>query len=286
MNTEDLRILDVLTQEGATNRAADRLHLSQPTISRALARVESELGCHLFDRPGRRLVLNEAGRLALKYARRILDDEEALRSALDDLSRRERTLRVGTVAPAPLWRLTALVVERFPGQLLTSQFLESDEVEVRLLHGDIDLGIGLGPTLRPGLRSIPFMEENLSIVLPLTHRLAGESSLTPEQLDGQTFLLFGGIGFWRNVSERTYPHSRFVIQEDRSVFETLMRTSQLPFFTTDAPSYSVPLQGRVIVPIEDESAHAYFHLLVAESSAREARRIFDRLCCEESNVAY
>lgn len=280
MNTDDLRIFITIAEEGATNRAADRLRLSQPTISRALARLESELGHRLFDRPGRRLVLNAAGRLALERGARILDDEDALRSALDDLARRARTLRVGTVAPAPLWRLTALVVERFPGQLLTSQFLEGDEVETRLLRGEIDLGIGLGPAVRPGLKSMPFMEENLAVALPESHPLAGKTTVTTAELDGETFLIFGGIGFWRAASARALPHSHFVVQEDRGVFEALMATSPLPFFTTDAPSLSVPLDGRVVIPIDDASARAYFHLLVADSGPDEARRIFERLARE------
>lgn len=280
VNIDDLRIFAAVAEEGATNRAADRLRLSQPTVSRALARVEAELGHRLFDRPGRRLVLNEAGRLALERAARILEDEEALRSALDDLARRARTLRVGTVAPAPLWRLTALVVERFPGQLLTSQFLESNEVEMRLLRGEIDFGIGLGPAMRPGLRSMPFMEENLAVALPPSHPLARKQALTTEELDGETFLLFGGIGFWRNSTERALPHARFVVQEDRGVFEALMATSPLPFFTTDAPSLTVPLDGRVVVPIDDPFARAYFHLLIADSAPAEAARIFERLARE------
>lgn len=280
MDTDDLRIFVVVAEEGATNRAAERLRLSQPTISRALARLESDLGHRLFDRPGRRLALNDAGRLALERAARILDDEESLRSSLDDLARRARTLRVGSVAPAPLWRLTALLVERFPGQLLTSQFLQGDEVETRLLRGEIDLGLGLAPAIRPGLRSIPFMEENLAVALPEGHPLSGRSAVAREDLDGETFLLFGGIGFWRAAAARMLPHSRFIVQEDRAVFETLMTSSPLPFFTTDAPSLSVPIDGRSIIPIDDDSAHAFFHLLVADAGAGEAHRIFERLARE------
>ncbi|VEI14246.1 Uncharacterised protein [Actinomyces viscosus] len=65
--------------------------------------------------------------------------------ARSDVARRIRALRVDTVAPAPLWRLTALMTERFPGQVLTSQMLTDSEVEAGVVDGDLDLGISLRP---------------------------------------------------------------------------------------------------------------------------------------------
>lgn len=279
VDTEDLRVFVTVAEERTTSAAADRLHLSQPTVSRALARLEGELGHRLFDRPGRRLVLNEAGRVALDRTKRILGDAEALRADLDDLARRAHTLRVGAIAPAPLWRFTALVVERFPNQLLTSLILDGDDVEMRLDRGEIDLAIGLAPASRPGTRSIPFMQERLAVALPAAHRLADRKAVKPADLAGETFLLFGGIGFWRTATMRALPHSRFVVQEDRAVFEALMATSQLPFFVTDAPSL-LPPEGRVVVPIDDDWARADFHLLMADSAPYEAQRIFERLAKE------
>ena len=104
MDLDQLRQLDAIARQGTMSAAARALHLSQPALSRSLARLEVELGQPLFDRPGRRLVLNDAGRVALEHARQILRDERAMRAALDDVARRTRALRVGTVAPAPLWR--------------------------------------------------------------------------------------------------------------------------------------------------------------------------------------
>ena len=65
MELEQLRQLDAIAREGTMSAAARALHLSQPALSRSLARLEAELDQPLFDRPGRRLVLNDAGRVAL-----------------------------------------------------------------------------------------------------------------------------------------------------------------------------------------------------------------------------
>lgn len=120
MELEQLRQLEAIEREGTMSAAAQVLHLSQPALSRSLGRLERELGQSLFDRVGRRLILNDAGRVALEHAGQILRAERMMREALADVARRTRALRVGTVAPVPLWRLTALMTERFPGLVLTS----------------------------------------------------------------------------------------------------------------------------------------------------------------------
>ena len=201
MELEQLRQLDAIAREGTMSAAARVLHISQPALSRSLGRLETELGLQLFDRAGRRLVLNDAGRVALEHARQLLRDEQAMRGALEDLARRTRALRVGTVAPAPLWRLTALMTERFPELVLTSRMLPEDEVEAGVLGGELDLGITLHPGAQPVTRSCPLMVENLSVVLPVGHPLATRPSVGTAELDGETFLLFEGIGFWRGLCD-------------------------------------------------------------------------------------
>ena len=275
MDLDQLRQLDAIARQGTMSAAARALHLSQPALSRSLARLEVELGQPLFDRPGRRLVLNDAGRVALEHARQILRDERAMRAALDDVARRTRALRVGTVAPAPLWRLTALMVERFPGLVLTSQMLAEAQVQAGIRDGGLDLGIALRPAAPPGVRSCRLMVENLSVALPDGHALADRAGVSAAELDGETFLLFEGIGFWREACDRHFPHSRFIVQEDRAVFEQMARSSSLPHFVTDAPSLAAPAPGRTVVPIRDAMARATFHLLGRPGGRKEADDVFD-----------
>ena len=258
--------------------AARVLHISQPALSRSLGRLETELGLQLFERAGRRLVLNDAGRVALEHARQLLRDEQAMRGALEDLVRRTRALRVGTVAPAPLWRLTALMTERFPELVLTSRMLPEDEVEAGVLSGGADLGITLHPAAQPVTRSCLLMVENLSVVLPVGHPLATRPSVGTAELDGETFLLFEGIGFWRGLCDEHFPNSEFVVQEDRAVFEQLTRSSSLPYFVTDAPVFAARPSGRAVVPIHDAMARATFHLLVRAGGRREAVDVFEWVC--------
>ena len=122
------------------------------------------------------------------------------------------------------------------------------------------------------------MVENLSVVLPVGHPLATRPSVGTAELDGETFLLFEGIGFWRGLCDEHFPNSEFVVQEDRAVFEQLTRSSSLPYFVTDAPFFAARPLGRAVVPIHDAMARAAFHLLVRAGGRREAVDVFEWVC--------
>ena len=83
-----------------------------------MAALETKLGQRLFERGRNAAEFSDAGRCALLHAHTLLADEQAMLDAFDDLARKRRTLRIASVAPSPVWRLTSLVVERCPGTLL------------------------------------------------------------------------------------------------------------------------------------------------------------------------
>lgn len=281
MNIDQLRQLDAVAELGTVSAAAERLRISQPALSRSLARLESELGCTLLDRNGRNVALNHAGRTALEYARSILHEERLMRIALDELAHRATSLLVGTVAPAPLWRLTALSVERFPERLLSSRTMKQQDVERGILDRDLDLGISLKPLHYPAVRCCHLMDEVLAITTPNGHPLSQRSSLTFADVDGEDFLLMGGIGFWRGLVDEKLPHSTFLVQEDRIVFESLSATSPLLGFVTDAAYLSGEMPGRTVVPLDEPEAHASFYLLVNTDGPEQANELFEWIAGKE-----
>ena len=177
MELEQMRQLDAIARRGTISAAAEELHLSQPALSRSIKRLERELDQELFDRTHNSATLNDAGRLAVDHARNLLRDERMMLDAFAELARRQRTLLVGTVAPAPVWHLTALTVERFPGTLLNPVTLPEDEVERRLMNRSVDLAVTLRPQILPTMRSTQIMVEDLYAFLPRGHRLASRDTV-------------------------------------------------------------------------------------------------------------
>lgn len=245
-------------------------------LSRSVQQLEADLGTLLFSRDGRGVTLNEAGRVAVGWARQIMRDERLMRDAIDSVARRARSLRVGTVAPAPLWRLTSLMVEAFPRETLTSETVEESVVVRGVFDGTFDLGIVCERPTSPLLRSCELMRENLSVTLPPNHPLALRASVSLAELDGSAFLILTGIGFWRELVEHALPHAAFVGQDDRMVFTQLARTTPHCTFVTGAPYMeNDPVPGRTVVPLEDSEAHVAFYLVARANATSLAAGLFD-----------
>ena len=90
---------------GTLAGAAERLHLSQPALSRSMQRLEEELQVPLFDRQQNKIEFNDNGRMAAACARQVMDKGQDMISSIQAFARSQRTLLVGSCAPAPLWEI-------------------------------------------------------------------------------------------------------------------------------------------------------------------------------------
>ena len=275
MDLEQLRQLVAVDEAGTISGAALAVNITQPSLSRSMRRLESELGYELFERTRNSATLNEAGRVAVEHARDVLAAEQRMRDALDELARRKRTLRVAAVAPAPVWNLTARIVERFPGTILASEVLPEAEVERRLFDRTADLAITRRPMALPNCRCMPLMAENLFVSAPHAHQLAARELVSFSDLAGETFLVMDGIGFWKDVYEQGISDVQSIVQRDREVFEQLVCSSDILCFTTDAPQNRNHSEGRVAVPISDAGAHATFFLVTLKGAPESISQIAD-----------
>lgn len=281
MEFEQLRQLDAIAREGTFSAAAEALHTSQPSISRSMRALERELGCELFWRTRNHVELNDEGRRALSHARAILAEERRMRDAFDEIVRKKRTIHVVSVAPAPVWRLTAQVVGRFPGTILTSELVDDErEVERRLFDRSADIAITRRPLGLPNLTCTPFMVENLFAYVRADDDLASRASVRAADLDGRTFLMNAEVGFWGDVVRRAMPHARFIEQNDPTVLAQLLRTSALPGFVTDVSEFERSFgddAGRVRIPIQDADAHATFYAVALLDAPQAVANIMSSL---------
>jgi DNA-binding transcriptional LysR family regulator len=179
-------------------RAAERLHMTQPPLSRQIQQLEAELGVQLIDRTTRSVTLTPAGVAFLPDARRILQLAESAsltvkRVPAGDLG----TVVVGFTAAsahAVLPRLLDRTREQLPDvKLELREMVSSVQVEA-LMTGELDLGMARPPLNRPGLVSRPLLHEQLIAALPLEHPLAGIArQLTLSDLDGQDVIMYSPV---------------------------------------------------------------------------------------------
>lgn len=276
MEFEQLRQLDAIARMGTFSAAAKELHTSQPSISRSMRALERELGCELFSRSRNHAELNDAGRLALKHARAILAEEHRMRDAFDELMRTNRTLHVASIAPAPIWRLTACVTEHFPGTILTTETVDDEQdVERRLFDRSADLVITRRPIRLPNVVCTPFMVENLFVYAPANDPVAELSSVKLADLDGRSFLMNADVGFWGDAVRAALPNSRIIEQQDATVLAQLIRTSDMLGFVTDVSELCHVDEGRTRVPIQDAEAHATFFVVAMVDAPQAVLDIVD-----------
>ena len=275
MELEQLRQLDAIERNGTLSAAAEELHSTQPSLSRSMAKLEADLGVALFDRTRNRARINDAGKLAVEYARAVLAEERRMRDAFDAHAKRRRTVRVESVAPAPNWRLAELVADRLPGALIETNLAHEDDTRAHLLDRSCDLAITLKPVQLPTVRSATLMIEDLFLAVPGGHALAKRANVSFADMDGESFLVLEHIGFWMGIVEKRLPNSQLITQKDSNVFQQLLRSTDLLAFTTDAATNNVQELGRTAIPITDADAHATFFLNVLADAPDRAIAVFD-----------
>ena len=106
-----LEQLDAFARNGTLQRAAAELRLSQPALTRSMKKLESVLGVALFERSASKIALNETGKAAAEYARRVLDADREMVERTLAFDRRRRTIAVGSCAPLPVRELLPVLQE-------------------------------------------------------------------------------------------------------------------------------------------------------------------------------
>ncbi|MHB2048788.1 LysR substrate-binding domain-containing protein [Pseudomonas sp. VEM90] len=186
MELRHLRFFVAVAEELSFTRAATRLFTSQPSLSEQIRNLELEIGFALLTRTRRKVELTPAGVVFLDEARQILGHVEmAVARAAKAASQRER-ITIGFVPAAevrifpsvlPIFRVS------FPEVDIVLRSLTSEEQEVALARGEIELGFMRGPVRAANLHSEVVLVEQFRVYLPHDHPLVAAPSITPSQLD-------------------------------------------------------------------------------------------------------
>ena len=173
--------------------AAQQLRLSQPSVSYQVKELEEALGLPLLDRLGKRVSLTEAGSVLYSYARRTLNILDEASLALEEMRGIKRgNLRVGASTTVGIYLLPAALgafKKLHPGLVISLEIGSRVRVQEQVLRNELDLAV-VGPALKdPELTIIPFVSDELVVIAPANHSLAGRRALTLKDLEGQSFIM-------------------------------------------------------------------------------------------------
>ncbi|MFG2503208.1 LysR family transcriptional regulator [Streptomyces sp. NPDC048441] len=199
MDLLQLRYFQAVARYEHISRAAEELHVAQPSLSRTIARLEAELGSPLFDRQGRRIRLNQYGAMFLRHVDRALTELDDGRRALRD-ARDTGLGRVG-VASETLLTITHLLGSfrvthpRADVRLFQSN---AEEMDRQLRAGEIDFCVASQPLTGSKFESVELAREEVLLAVPRGHWLDGRESVTISEIADEPFVTTR-FGHWQRA---------------------------------------------------------------------------------------
>jgi LysR family transcriptional regulator, hca operon transcriptional activator len=187
MELRHLRYFIAVAEEGSLSNAAERrLHTAQPSLSRQIRDLESEVGVKLFERRTRGIALTPAGRVFLDHARLALLQVEAAAEAARRTAQPDKPIfAIGFITGQEVTWLPEtlrIVREEAPGIEVTFFSLTSPELALALMRGKADVAFLRRETQTSGLTYKSLVKEPLVVVLPIGHRLAARNTIRPQEL--------------------------------------------------------------------------------------------------------
>lgn len=176
MELRHLRYFSALAGSLNFTRAAERLHVTQSTLSHQIKQLEEELGTLLFDRIGKRVALTEAGEAFLHHATRALQEiDRGLGALREDPQTVAGELRIGSTHTFNLGFIPDCIAgfqQRYPGVRVMVDELAADLIAERLQQGTLDMGIAYRPGAPGPLQFEPLYNEEMVLVVAGNHPLA------------------------------------------------------------------------------------------------------------------
>ncbi|WLR51671.1 LysR family transcriptional regulator [Bacillus tianshenii] len=194
MNIKHLQYFIEVARCNSFTRAANKLYITQPTISKMIKNLETELGVDLFDRSQKKLVLTDAGRVILEQSQAIERAVHHLENELDNLlGLKKGHVRIGLppIMDARFFpNLLGRFHEEYPG--ITFQLVEdgSKKIEEAVAKDELDIGITVLPTDTDLFDSFSFVKEDLKLIVHSSHPLAEQEEVRLAELKDESFILF------------------------------------------------------------------------------------------------
>jgi len=207
IDIQELEAFWWIAQTGSFNRAAERLYLTQPSVTARIQALEKELGQQLFERKPRGVRLTDAGRVLLPHAEKVLQDIRKARQAVADLEAATGgTLSVGCALTTSTYTLPDILAKykaAHPGVEVAVRTGRSQQIQQLVLDDTVHLGLVHSPlNSHHEIEAVPLYSEPILLVVHPGHPLASKSEVTPEQLANEPFITSDrSSGYWALVEQ-------------------------------------------------------------------------------------
>lgn len=217
MELHPLRVFLTVATEKSFSRAAEKLLRTQPAISLSIQRLEVELGEKLIDRSAKDLLLTDAGKVVLDYARRFENLQGELENALAEMRDKSAgRLTIGANESSTLYLLDHIERYRrqFPKIKVQIRRSLSSKIPAELIDGDLELGILTYDPEDERLVSKVIYRDHLAFIVSPQHRLAGEEEVSISELSDEQFIAHNVVSPYRAVVLREFQRHKVPLHMD------------------------------------------------------------------------
>ena len=217
MELQPLRVFLTVAAEKSFSRAGEKLLRTQPAISLAIQRLETELGEKLIDRSAKDLILTDAGKIVLDYARRFENLQGELENALAELRDMSAgRLTIGANESSTLYLLDHIERYRrqYPKIKVQIRRSLSSKIPTELLDGDLELGLLTYDPEDERLVSKVIFTDHLAFVVSPQHRLAPREEVSITELGRETFIAHNVVSPYRAVVLREFQRHKVPLNMD------------------------------------------------------------------------
>lgn len=206
MEIRDLRYFCLTAEMEHVTKAAEKLGISQPFLTRIIGQLEKEIGVPLFDNIGRKIKLNQYGKTFYTYAKKVLADVETLYSEMDSLiERRERTITILSNMEIYYHEMVIAFKEMHSNYALSVTYANRKDIIDALMTGEADFAFCTPPLPNDpskGIKTDIVFRELSCILLPPGHRLIGSTSISIEDYVGESLVTSPiGSGLRTNIDQ-------------------------------------------------------------------------------------
>jgi LysR family transcriptional regulator, hydrogen peroxide-inducible genes activator len=281
MEMHQIRYFLAVSEELNFTRAAEKCHVAQPSLTRAIKLLEEELGGPLFHRERANTHLSELGRMVKPHLEQVLWETEQTRRMADSFGKLKHTrLKLGvmcTIAPNALIELITTLRSKHPGVELEIVDASAVDIEQRLVAGDLEVALaclGGAASQQERYHTLPLFSEPMMIVVHPGHRLADRNTIAVRDLNGECYLERINCEL-AAVAERHFieqgVHDTTVYRSERDDWILAMVAAGLGY--AFMPESCVNHPGVVARPLIDPSIDRNVDLLTAVGAlVREAMR--------------
>ena len=217
MEFHPLRVFLSVANEKSFSRAAEKMLRTQPAISLAIQRLERELGEKLIDRSAKDLLLTDAGRIVLEYARRFENLEREMETALAELRDNSAgRLIIGANESTSLYLLKQIQAYRhlYPKVRVQVRRSLSSRIPAQLVDGDLELGMLTYDPADDRLISSVIYTDHLAFVVSPLHRFADREAVSITELGMENFIAHNVISPYREIVIREFQRHKVPLNMD------------------------------------------------------------------------